>query len=65
MHWSRYAPALKAKTVANMRAKLPSGKAPTTRVCLRIFRFRRSMALSVCMHLQCSRGNFVKARVST
>ena len=47
-----------------MRADLPSGKAPTTRVRLRISRFRRSIALLVRIRRQCSRGKAVYARVS-
>ena len=47
-----------------MRADLPSGKVPTTRVRLRISRFRRSIALLVRTRRQCSRGKAVYARVS-
>ena len=53
-----------SRAVASMRADLPSGKAPTTRVRLRISRPSRSMALLVRMRRQCSRGNLVYVRVS-
>lgn len=43
--------------VTSMRAEFPSGKVPTTRVRLRISRFRRSMALLVRVRHQCSRGS--------
>lgn len=42
--------------MTSVRADLPSGKVPTTRVRLRISRFRRSIALLVRMRHQCSRG---------
>ena len=45
--------------VTSMRALFPSGNVPTTRVRLRISRFRRSMALFVRILRQCSWGNLV------
>ena len=50
--------------VTSMRADLPSGKVPTTRVRLRISRFSRSMALLVLTLRQCSRGNLAYVSVS-
>jgi hypothetical protein len=44
-------------TVARLRAELPSGKAPTTRVRHLISRLMRSRKLLVLMRRQCSSGN--------
>lgn len=47
------------RAVTSMRALLPSGNVPTTRVLLRISRLSRSMALLVRMRLQCAIGKRV------
>ena len=47
-----------------MRALLPSGNVPTTRVRLLISRLRRSIALFVRIRFQCSAGKRVYASVS-
>ena len=49
----------------SMRAELPSGKVPTTRVRRRISRLSRSMTLLVRMPVQCSNGNSQWVSVSS
>lgn len=49
---------------ARLGAELPSGKAPTTRVRLRISRMMRLSGLLVLMRRQCSSGNAWYASVS-
>ena len=46
----------RSRAQTSMRAELPSGKLPTTRVRRRIYRFSRSMTLLVRMRVQCSLG---------
>ena len=46
----------RSRAQTSMRAELPSGKLPTTRVRRRISRFSRSMTLLVRMRVQCSLG---------
>ena len=46
----------RSRAQTSMRAELPSGKLPTTRVRRRISRFSRSMTLLVRMRVQCSPG---------
>lgn len=50
--------------VTSMRALLPMGNAPTTRVRRQISRFSRSMALFVRMRRQCRIGKHVEVSVS-
>ena len=53
-HWVPATWRRRAQT--SIRAELPSGKVPTTRVRLRISRFSRSMTLFVRIRVQCSEG---------
>ena len=46
----------RSRAQTSMRAELPSGKLPTTRVRRRISRLSRSMTLLVRMRVQCSPG---------
>ena len=46
----------RSRAQTSMRAELPSGKLPTTRVRRRISRFSLSMTLLVRMRVQCSLG---------
>ena len=46
----------RSRAQTSMRAELPSGKLPTTRVRRRISRFSRSMTLLVWIRVQCSLG---------